>query len=329
MLGYCREIGSPNAVPDAKMLGAAPLILISQLSRSGGSLFSQLLDAHPELHVFPYELTIGFPTKIRWPELDPDQDPETLFAGLFDPHLGSFSANGYRKLGRLKDIPWRHRRLTFKYAPEQHYLLFSAALPSPPRNRRQVLDAYLSSFFGSWQRETMTDSPRNIAGFVPGLASRRKSVQDFFEDYPDGRLVSIVRNPSDWLVSRCAHVKTGVADDVFLEKELRSWNKMARHALQYAKLFPKRVFLIRFEDLVKKREFVMRSFADWAGIEFKDILLEQTFDGHSIGPNTNFQNSPEQLAIATINRYRELSWAERVKVFVATWRAQWRLKAHF
>jgi hypothetical protein len=45
-----------------------PLLLISQLPRSGGSLFSQLLDGHPQLLVYPHEMRIGYPGKDTWPK---------------------------------------------------------------------------------------------------------------------------------------------------------------------------------------------------------------------------------------------------------------------
>ena len=44
-----------------------PLVLISQVSRSGGTLLSQLFAGHPECHVRPGELLIGRP-KDCWPD---------------------------------------------------------------------------------------------------------------------------------------------------------------------------------------------------------------------------------------------------------------------
>ena len=328
LLRRCREIGSPEIAAGAIMRASAPLILVSQHSRSGGSLFAQLVDGHPKLQVFPHEMNIGFPSKIRWPEIDPDGEADSLFACLFDPRLGAFAAKGYRKVGKVQTAS-RKDRLAFTYAPAQHYALFSDVLPPPPRSRRQVLDAYFAAFFGSWQRMTMTSPADYIAGFVPALASRRGSVDGFFGDYPDGRLVSIVRNPSDWVVSRRAHTKSGDVRHGDLQDELRLWNKMADAALDYVQRFAERTFLIRFEELVKRRETVMRAFTDWAGLSFDDILLRQTFDGHPINPNTNFQDPQKNLAKAAINRRRQLTWAERAKVFAATSKAQRRLAPYF
>ena len=47
----------------------APLALISQIQRSGGSMLSQLFDGHPEVHAHPHELKIGYPKKYNWPEI--------------------------------------------------------------------------------------------------------------------------------------------------------------------------------------------------------------------------------------------------------------------
>ena len=56
-----------------------PLVLISQIQRSGGTLLSQLFDGHPEIHAHPSELMIGYPTKNNWPKLDLNDKPEQWF----------------------------------------------------------------------------------------------------------------------------------------------------------------------------------------------------------------------------------------------------------
>ena len=59
-----------------------PLVLISQIQRSGGTLLLQLLDGHRQCHVDPYELKIGHPKKHNWPPLDLSR-PETWFETLY------------------------------------------------------------------------------------------------------------------------------------------------------------------------------------------------------------------------------------------------------
>ena len=71
-----------------------------------------------------------------------------------------------------------------------------------------------------------------------------ESIGRFFVDYPDGRLISILRDPADWFASRRAHTKAGIAryDDV--EKEIDLWNRMARTALHYQSKYGDQRFML-------------------------------------------------------------------------------------
>jgi hypothetical protein len=53
-----------------------PLVLISQIQRSGGSMLSQLFDGHPQVHAHPHELKVGYPKKFIWPPIDLNGSPE-------------------------------------------------------------------------------------------------------------------------------------------------------------------------------------------------------------------------------------------------------------
>src|SRR5262252_8179077 len=74
-----------------------PLVLVSQVYRSGGTLLSQLFDGHPELHAHPHELRIGKPTSRDWADLDLGA-PDTWFASLYDWYAGMHFRRGYSKL---------------------------------------------------------------------------------------------------------------------------------------------------------------------------------------------------------------------------------------
>ena len=73
-----------------------PLVLISQVQRSGGTLLSQLLDGHPEVHAHPGELHIG-PGKSHWPDISFDETPEQWFDRLFERITLEFVDEGYSK----------------------------------------------------------------------------------------------------------------------------------------------------------------------------------------------------------------------------------------
>lgn len=71
-----------------------PLILISQIQRSGGTLLSQLLDGHPECLAHPYELKWGRPEKWNWPEVDLTADARSQFDALDENWIKEFAALG-------------------------------------------------------------------------------------------------------------------------------------------------------------------------------------------------------------------------------------------
>ena len=75
----------------------APLALISQVQRSGGSLLRQLFDGHPELHAHPPELKIGYPNKYTWPKLNLNEKPNRWLEILFEHSVLNHSSRGYKK----------------------------------------------------------------------------------------------------------------------------------------------------------------------------------------------------------------------------------------
>jgi hypothetical protein len=293
-------------------LKSLPLILISQLPRSGGTLFSQLLDGHPSLHVYPWEMKIGYPSKGHWPTLHLDASPDRLFATLFHAELAYLARKGYRKRGKSKQ---RQKRLNFDYSPIEHYQSFVHSLPRE-RSRRIILDTYFNTFFRAWRY--CTNNASQVAGFVPTMAKNADSIAKFFSDYPDGRLVSIVRDPADWFVSRRAHTKAGMPRYADLEEEMLAWNKMAEVALRYRQIYGNKFLLLSFKDLVTDRRGTMRRVCDWCGIEFHPCLLEQTFAGKEVTPNTNFEDPIDQLAGRVLDRKLVLTKWESTQAYALT-----------
>jgi hypothetical protein len=289
-----------------------PLILISQLPRSGGTLLSQLLDGHPALHVYPWEMKIGYPSKGCWPALELDASPDRLFATLFHAELAYLARKGYRKRGKTRQ---RQKRLNFDYSPIEHYRSFVHSLPRE-RSRRTVLDTYFNTFFHAWHHRT--EKAAYIAGFVPTMAKNLDSIADFFSDYPDGGLVSILRDPADWFVSRRAHTKRGLPRYDDIGQEMLTWNGMAKLAVEYRRIYGDQFLLLSFKDLVTDREGTMRRVCNWCGLDFLPCLLTQTFAGNIVPPNTNFEDPIEELAGRVLDRKHLLTERERTQIYAST-----------
>ena len=269
-----------------------PLALISQIQRSGGTLLSQLLDAHPQLHAHPHELHIGYPSDKRdWPVLDLSDGPAEWFRRLREGHVDRWLVEGYRKYAR-KWVQYDDERLeTFPFLllPSLQQRLFEQCARDWEISRpRDVLDAYMTSYFNAWvdNRNLYTGPKRWVTGFSARLAMERVNRKRFFADYPDGRLVAIIREPRSWYGSALAYNSDRYGNP---EVSMRLWASSAEAMIDAKDKFSDRVFLITFERLLGETEATMRGLADFLGIEFDSALVTPTFNGLPIKANSSFR----------------------------------------
>ena len=278
----------------------APLALISQVQRSGGTLLSQLFDGHPELHAHPHELKIGYPTKYTWPKIDLSDNPNRWLATLFEYSVLSHFKKGYKKEKKRDDaflflfLPSVQREIFLNYVGSINSLTI-----------RDVFDGYMTSYFGAWlNNQNSYGQKRFITAFTARLAMNSDNMQSFFDIYPDGRLISIIRDPKNWYPSAIRHkprVCRGIRDGIDL------WKKSAQAMLRNKDRYGDRVCVMTFEDLIVKTEAVMSYLAELLGIKFKDILLEPTFNTYPIRANTSFEAEKNGIINATLQRYKTLA----------------------
>jgi hypothetical protein len=283
-----------------------PLALISQIQRSGGSLLSQLFDGHPALHAHPHELKFGFPKKDVWPQFDMNDPPERWFEMLFEDDVIRHFKEGYDK--GQKD----GRRFAFIFLPAlQRRIFLDCFNGRKAPGSRDIINAYMTSYFGAWLNNQNAAGPKKyITAFTPRLGARQQSIQSFFSVYPDGRLISIVRDPKNWYPSARGHdtAKNKYAD---IRKSLAQWNENAKAMVRNRREYGSRVAIIRFEDLLGKTEAVMRGLAEFLQIEYHPILLEPTFNKAPIKANTSFRHEDRRILAGPLQRHENLSVEER------------------
>jgi hypothetical protein len=277
-----------------------PLVLISQIQRSGGSLLSQLFDGHPQVHAHPHELKIGYPTKYTWPELDLHGDPGRWFEILFEPSVISHFKSGYKKQRNMDET------FLFLFLPSVQRQLFLSYLDSvEPVTRRDIFNGYMTSYFGAWlNNQNIYGEKKFITAFTARLAMEKANMESFFEIYPDGRLISVIRDPRNWYPSAANH-KPKVYGNI--REALGLWQKNARTMLRNKERYGDRVCILTFEDLVGKTESVMRYLTDFLKISFDDGLLIPTFNKYPIKANTSFKAKQHGIMNSTLNRYKTLS----------------------
>ena len=277
-----------------------PLVLISQVQRSGGTLLSQLLDGHPELHAHPHELKIGYPTKYTWPKIDLSDNPDRWLETLFEYSVLSHFKKGYKKEKKRDDA------FLFLFLPSvqrEIFLTYLSSIDSP--TIRDVFDGYMTSYFGAWlNNQNSYGQKKFITAFTARLAMTKANMESFFEIYPDGRLISLIRDPKNWYPSAIRHkprVCRGIRDGMAL------WKKSAQAMLRNKDRYGGRVCILTFEDLIGRTEQVMRYLAEFLEIKFQNILLEPTFNKYPIRANTSFEAEKEGIIASTLQRYKTLA----------------------
>jgi Sulfotransferase family len=261
-----------------------PLVLVSQIQRSGGTLLSQLFDGHPECHAHPHELTIGHPKSRHWPRLDLKR-PGTWYEMLVERHPREHFLQGYRKPAErpgTDDVDV----FPFLFLPRLQKALFDAAVAATEiTRRRDVFDCYFTSYFNAWlDNHNLYPRPKKVVtGFAPRLIGKEASVEGLFDAYPDGFLISIVRDPRAWYAS----VRKQQDHYAEVGPAVHRWQMSTQAALDAKERHGERMLLITYEALVTDTEETMRRIAEAIGISFAPILLRPTFNGRPIRANSS------------------------------------------
>jgi Sulfotransferase family len=260
-----------------------PLVLISQIQRSGGTLLSQLFDGHPEVHAHPHEICIGKPDKWDWPPLDLSA-PETWFETLQEPLLAEWAETGYVKDQTVLRKGGRSDVFPFVFSLRLQRELFERCAAGAERER-DVLDAYFTSYFNAWlDNQNLYAGPKKaVVGFTPRLAMEVERVERLFAAYPDGLLLSIVRDPRGWYASARRHRKY-YAD---LEQSIGLWRASTESAIEAASRFSDRVVVLTYEQLLDDPEATVSGLAARIGIAVTPELLVPTFNGRPIRANSS------------------------------------------
>jgi len=297
-----------------------PLVLVSQIDRSGGTLLSQLFDDHPQLHAHPYELHTGYPKKYRWPPLDLDARPEAWFDMLREPPAERAFHEGYRKVAQPNAPPEDVETFPFVFPPlVQRGMFLALCEQRRPKSPREVFDAYMTSYFNTWldNRNLYGPDKRWITAFAARVSNEEDSIAGLFDVYPDGRLVSIVRDPRSWYASArgvrdLVHTKSKERKYGTVEAGMEVWREGTEALLRNRERHGDSVRLISFDDLVADTEGTMRRLAAWLGVEFHATLLEPTFNGRPIKADSSFTVASHGVVGDPLTRWREKLSAEEV-----------------
>ncbi|MBK9125021.1 MAG: sulfotransferase [Chloroflexi bacterium] len=267
-----------------------PLLLMSQVQRSGGTLMSQLFDGHPQCLAHPDELNIGRPDKYTYPDLSMTADADQWFEQLFERRVQRLFVTGYLKSPDTASYD-KADIFPFVFLSNLQREIFSVTCDTLIRasTQRDVLDAYFTSYFNAWlDYQGLFQAKTYVTAFVPRVSMRADNVDRFFRDYPDGRLVSVIREPKGWYAS--SHRK-GPENYPNPQASLPIWMQSAESMIANKTNYPDKVRLVSFDELLRDTAGVMRRLADWSGLDWHPSLTEPTFQGQPIKANTAFRTT--------------------------------------
>lgn len=244
-----------------------PLIYISEPPRSGGTLMRSLLDGHKQLHVFPHELSFD-KKEIYWAfEGFADLPTKNIFRSLRDEWTDHFFTNGIDRLYPF----YFNRRIQWKF--------FKQMLPNiEKRNGRAIADAYISSFFNAWidYQGLYGYDKRYKTAFCPWPVNIKEAdIRRFFDVYPEGYRIHVVRDPFSWWASyRTFHREKEFGALPIDGNFDKIWLNNCNLAKKLGAEMPDRYIVVLFEDLLREPQRVMCDLAERVGIDFHPCMLE-------------------------------------------------------
>lgn len=155
----------------------APLIFISQLSRSGGTLLSQLFDGHSSCVSFPPELKLGKNKRIvaDLNALARKSHKEAMNELLiFNKNCIRKGDNGCYKKGEGNNHPFIFDVFVFRF------LFQSLWLNKKPQDGRDVVNIWFSSFFSSWLDYQWPREIKYCTSFASWTMVKEDNVDKFF-----------------------------------------------------------------------------------------------------------------------------------------------------
>ncbi|MAG24880.1 hypothetical protein CMI47_04800 [Candidatus Pacearchaeota archaeon] len=288
-----------------------PLVLISQVQRSGGTLLSQLFDGHSECNVHPHEIYIGNPKWI-WPVIDLNMSPGNIFDKLVEKYNFKFYEKGYEKQTCKENTDIKS--YVFDLNPEEQKKIFIKRFKNkPPSTQRDVFNIYFYSYFSAWKNDkNKAGNKKIILGFVPRLSCVSESVDKYFRAYPEGKIISVVREPFGWYASSLKH-----GAKIFKKsKDIRVYYiESLKSVLRNIETYGDKIKAIEFSDVVSRTEQTMRELCGFLGIGFENIVLNPTFNKEKIETNSNFVESIKKGVVKDpLNRKNKLTKKQIVEV---------------
>ena len=177
-------------------------------------------------------------------------------------------------------------QLNYPYNVNLHYKYFQESIKKGSNyNYRNLLDVYVKSFFKSFTSQNIRKEIRFFNTYWPNFSLYKKNLKNYFEIYPDGYLIYIVRNPLQW-ASSCKKRKP----KEFSIKYMRLfYERSVLNIIDQIKNKKQNIIIIDFDDLIINTKKTMKALLRKLNLkdEYQSIIrptLLKKIEGNSIFP---------------------------------------------
>jgi hypothetical protein len=284
-------------------------LMIGAMYENGGNTTQRLLDGHPELFSYPFEsqpgskyvldhMTSMFPVKYRWPvfalSASVEDDYETIIDEECKVRIKTPQSSKFR------DYP-------MQLNDKERKAIFVQHMQGKPRNRANLMEAFFRASADAWKDYNRSGKEVMHVGYSPIIGVDADKI---VKDLPHGHVLHVVRNP--W---SCYADTKKRAVPLSLPHYLMGWCLNQQAALTYSEMYPGRVHILRFEDIVVDPVKVLGDFLAKLGIGRSPTLAKPTWNGkhlEQVYPWGTIRTPTTEANRATAN---ELSGAEKQEIF--------------
>ncbi len=251
-------------------MGLSP-ILITGAWRSGTTLLSRIINSHPD--VFITFDTVHF-LRFSYGKYDPICEYKNVYCLVSD--IAS--------------------RLKGRYAIELNLDEVMKKMVEP-YCYSSIYDAVMSHLF-------LNEGTKKIWGEKTNLAWR--NIPQFYEMYPQGRVIHIVRDPRAVLASWKKYTRAPGYD--YLDSIVNCYDSMDK-ALKYKNEYSEKAYvLITYEDLVMNPFEAIKDMCDVIGLQFTERMLDTSLFTDNFGmawkPNSIYDKQLSGISTSVIGKWK-------------------------
>ena len=264
------------------------MIFVVGNSRSGTTMMGRILGKHPSVYTFG---ELHFFGQLCAPPFSSELSQKMAVELASELHC--IQREGYRTHGNSR-----------RFVGEAQ--AFLEGLSTYPETSASLFEAFLYHEAAENDKTIPCDqTPRNVF-----------YIADILELYPNARIINMIRDPRDVLLSQKRKWKRRFlgGSDLPIKEMLRDWmnyhpitiSHIWRTAINTADRFAQhdRVISIYFEELLRHPEATVKSVCDFVGTTYTDEMLQVPQVGSSVA-----EDQPQQLGI---NPHRAHSWHSNI-----------------